>query len=39
MTEHINRFGKYTLTLDRESAQPEYRILLLEEEPHLVEMA
>jgi hypothetical protein len=36
MTEHINRFGNYTLTLDRDSQKPEYKITVFEEEPQLV---
>ena len=26
LTEHVNRFGKYTLNLDRENAAPDYTL-------------
>jgi hypothetical protein len=26
LTEHINRFGKYTLNLDRENSAPDYAL-------------
>jgi TnpA family transposase len=32
LTEHINRFGNYTLTLDRSCPLPDYQITVYEEE-------
>ena len=32
LTEHVNRFGKYTLNLDRDSPAPDYTLDL---RPHL----
>jgi hypothetical protein len=26
LTKHVNRFGKYTLTLDRENPTPDYAL-------------
>ena len=32
LTEHVNRFGHYTLTLDRALPFPEYQITMLDDE-------
>jgi hypothetical protein len=36
LTEHVNRFGNYTLTLDRACPLPDYQITVYDEEPELV---
>jgi TnpA family transposase len=36
LTEHVNRFGNYTLTLDRACPLPDYQITVYDDEPKRV---